>query len=231
MMDELIERLEQDLGPGADTSALRRPADARRRARHRRWVLEYSASSWPPPSSRDGRRPARVIATVPATTRGADANRSALPSRRRQAWVVDPPGTPRGTSVPELAPGDAPYRVVRRETLVAWRTERSSCDPLPTPSPRSPRERFAVRHPLSPDRVGRHRQGTGRCSSDRGPRGVDRRPGDRAGHTSPNGAWPVAAVDGSVFQRRADVRGTHRPAGNRRPGPAAGRAGVPPGMV
>src|SRR6187549_427117 len=124
-MDDLIERLQRDL---LDVASAAAPFDdlqkrAARRARRRRiaagvvgvvvtaaiivgaWFVEHEADH----------------ATVPVNL-GADAPDMLFLAGDGEGWVVDPTReTVRHVAMPELPPGDAPYRVVRRgDALVAW---------------------------------------------------------------------------------------------------------------
>jgi hypothetical protein len=129
-----------------------------------------------------------------------------------EAWVVDPAReTVRHVSIPELPPGDAPYRVVRRDdVLVAWAYRtlvlRPSAD-LVSSDVLVPDSLFFIPS-SSPDRVWvgivDEAQDDGRLTAVRevsidGQVTVpDTRP--------PGGAWPVAAVSGYlVFQREGEL--------------------------
>jgi hypothetical protein len=215
-MDDLIERLQQDLLDLASTPA---PFDdlqkrAARRARRRRtgagvvgvvvtaaiivgaWLVEHEADH----------------ATVPVTPGVAVPPDLLFLAGDGEAWVVDPAReTVRHLPMPELPPGDAPYRVVRRgDALVAWayRTlvlrpsaEGVSSDVLVPDSlvfiPSSSTDRVWVG-------IVDEGQDDGRLTAVRevsvdGQVTVpDTRP--------PDGAWPVAAVDGDlVFQREGEL--------------------------
>jgi hypothetical protein len=215
-MDDLIERLQRDL---LDVASAPAPLDdlqkrAARRSRRRRigagmvGVLVGAAviaGAWAVGREADE-------GTVPVNL-GANAAEDLLfLAGDGEAWVIDPAHeTVRHLAMPELPPGDAPYRVVRRgDALVAWayRTlvlrpsaDGSSSDVL------VPDSLFFIPS-SSPDRVWvgivDEGQDDGRLTAVRevsidGQVTVpDTRP--------PDGAWPVAAVDGDlVFQREGEL--------------------------
>jgi hypothetical protein len=215
-MDNLIERLQQDLFDLPSTPA---PFDdlqkrAARRARRRRVsagvvgvfvAAAVVAGAWA--AGREGEN-----VTVPVNT-GADVPADLLfLAGDGEAWVVDPAReTARHLSMQELPPGDAPYRVVRRDSvLVAW-AYRTLVLRLSSDSVSSevlvPDSLFFIPS-SSPDRVWvgivDEAQDDGRLTAVRevsidGQVTVpDTRP--------PDGAWPVAAVDGNlVFQREGEL--------------------------
>jgi len=214
-MDDLIERLQRDL---LDVASAAAPFDdlqkrAARRARRRRiaagvvgvvvtaaiivgaWFVEHEANH----------------ATVPVNL-GADAPDMLFLAGDGEGWVVDPTReTVRHVAMPEVPPGDAPYRVVRRgDALVAWAYKTLVLHP----SVEGVSSEVLVPDSLyfipssSPDRVWvgivDEGQDDGRLTAVRevsidGQVTVpDKRP--------PDGAWPVAAVDGDlVFQREGEL--------------------------
>jgi hypothetical protein len=215
-MDDLNERLHRDLddlvpGPAPFDDVQRRVA---RRARHRRvgaGVLGaivaalVIAGAWVA-ADREGDR-----ATTPATPAAATATDRLFLAGDGEAWIVDPATeTVHHLTMPELPPGDAPYRVVRRDgALVAWAY------------------RTLVLHPgsdLSPDvLVPDSLVFIPSSSPDRVWIGIADASGDSARLTAvrevsidgrvtvpdtrpPDGAWPVAAVDGNlVFQQDREL--------------------------
>jgi hypothetical protein len=216
MDDRLTKRLHRDLGHLGSTPA---PfADLQKRAAHRaRWrrisagVIGVSVA-------------AAIIAGAWAIDRktgdamvlvnlGADAPANLLfLAGDGEAWVVDPARqTARHLAMPELPPGDAPYRVVRRgDALVAWAYKTLvlrpsaggfSSDVLAADS-------LIFIPSSSPDRVWvgivDQRQEDGRLTAVREVT-IDGRvtvPDIRP----PDGAWPVAAVRGYlVFQRENEL--------------------------
>ncbi len=215
-MDDLIERLRRDLDDLAPSPAplvdLRERAA--RRARHRRVgagvlgvavAVALMAGAWVL-ADREGER-----ATAPATP-APDAHTDRLfLSGDGEAWVVDPSSeTARHLRMPELPPGDAPYRVVRRaDALVAWAYRTLVVHPGNEPT-----FDVLVRDSLffipssAPDRVWvgivDESQDDGRLTAVREV-AIDGRvtvPDTRP----PDGAWPVAAVDGNlVFQRSGNL--------------------------
>ena len=223
-MDDLIERLQRDLLDLTPTPA---PFDdlqkrVARRARRRRVgagvvgvivAAAVIAGAWAAGREGDG-------STVPVNP-GADAPADLLfLAGDGEAWVVDPAReTARHLSMPELPPGDAPYRVVRRDdVLVAWAYRtlvlRPSADSVSS-DVLVPDSLFFIPS-SSPDRVWvgivDEAQDDGRLTAVRevsidGQVTVpDTRP--------PDGAWPVAAVTGiSCSSERASCScGTRRPA-------------------
>jgi hypothetical protein len=149
--------------------------------------------------------------TTPATPGPAGAADRLFLAGDGEAWVVDPTSeTAQHLTMPELPPGDAPYRVVRRaDALVAWayRTLIVHPEPEPTFDVLVPDSLFFIPS-SSPDRVWvaiyDESQEDGRLTAVRevsidGQVTVpDTRP--------PDGAWPVAAVDGNlVFQEEGEL--------------------------
>ena len=215
-MDDLIERMQRDL---LDLTSTPAPFDdlqkrAARRARRRRVsagvvgvfvAAAVIAGAWA--AGREGEN-----VTVPVNP-GADAPADLLfLAGDGEAWVVDPAReTVRHLSMQELPPGDAPYRVVRRDgVLVAWAYRtlvlRPSSDSVSS-DVLVPDSLFFIPS-SSPDRVWvaivDEAQDDGRLTAVRevsidGQVTVpDTRP--------PDGAWPVAAVDGNlVFQREGEL--------------------------
>ena len=216
-MDDLIERLQRDLRDLGPTPA---PIDdlqrrVARRARRRKVgagvigvivaTAVVIAGAWAAGREGDG-------STVPITP-GADVPADLLfLAGDGEAWVVDPAReTATHLPMPQLPPGDAPYRVVRRDdALVAWAYRTL----LLRPSADSVSSDVLVPDSLvfipssSPDRVWvgivDEGQNDGRLTAVRevsidGQVTVpDTRP--------PDGAWPVAAVSGYlVFQREGEL--------------------------
>jgi hypothetical protein len=125
-MPDLHDRLHRDLDaltpapPPLDEIAGR----ASRRARHRRLragavgsivAVAVIAGAWAVASRNEDAAPPTRPGTPPAVDRVFLAGDG-------EAWVVDPVAeTARHLEMPELPPGDAPHRVVRRDdALVAW---------------------------------------------------------------------------------------------------------------
>jgi hypothetical protein len=215
-MDDLIERLRRDLDglspPPVPLDDLR--VRAARRGHRRRIgagvlgvavAVALIAGTWAV-ADREGER-----ATTPATpVSDAHTDRLFL-AGDGEAWVVDPSSeTARHLPMPELPPGDAPYRVVRRaDALVAWAYRTLVVHPGHEPT-----FDVLVRDSLFfipssvPDRVWvgivDEAQGDGRLTSVREV-AIDGRvtvPDTRP----PDGAWPVAAVDSNlVFQRSGEL--------------------------
>jgi hypothetical protein len=215
-MDDLIERMRRDLLDLAPTQA---PFDdlqrrAAHRARRRRIgagvvgvivVAAVVAAAWA--AGREG-----GVATVPATS-GADVPADLLfLAGDGEAWVVDPAReTVQHLAMPQLPPGDAPYRVVRRDdVLVAWAYRTLVLHPGADliSSDVLVRDSLVFIPSSSPDRVWvgivDEAQDHGRLTAVRevsigGQVTVpDVRP--------PDGAWPVGAVNGSlVFQREGEL--------------------------
>jgi hypothetical protein len=209
-MDDLIERLRRDLDDLAPSPA---PLDdlrerAARRARHRRvgasvlgvtLTVALIAGAWVV-AGREGDR-----ATTAATPAPEARSDRLFLAGDGEAWVVDP-----SSQMPELPPGDAPYRVVRRaDALVAWAYRTLVVHPGDEPT-----FDVLVRDSLyfipssAPDRVWvaivDESQDDGRLTAVREV-SIDGRvtvPDTRP----PDGAWPVAAVDGNlVFQRSGEL--------------------------
>lgn len=215
-MDDLIERLHRDLFDLAPTPV---PFDdlqkrVARRAHRRKLgagvvglivAAAVVAGAWAAGREGDG-------STVPLTP-GVDVPADLLfLAGDGEAWVVDPAReTARHISVPQLPPGDAPYRVVRRDdALVVW-AYRTLVLRLGADSVSSdvlvPDSLFFIPS-SSPDRVWVGIVGEGQddgrltavreVSIDGQVTVPDTRP--------PGGAWPVAAVSGDlVFQREGEL--------------------------
>jgi hypothetical protein len=216
-MDDLIERLRREVPDLASTAAPFDDLQTRvaRRARHRRIAsgvvgLLVAATVIGGAWAALGRE--ADDATV-AVNLGADAAADLLfLEGDGEAWVVDPDQeTVRHVAMPELPPGDAPYRVVRRDdALVAWAYRtlvlRPSADGFSSEVLVADSLLFI---PSSfPDRVWvgivDEGQEDGRLTAVRevsvdGQVTVpDTRP--------PDGSWPVAAVSGDlVFQREGEL--------------------------
>jgi hypothetical protein len=215
-MDDLIGRIQRDLldlaPPQAPFDDLqRRVAHRARRRRAGAGVVGIIvaavvvAGAWA--AGREG-----DVATVPATP-GADVPADLLfLAGDGEAWVVDPTReTVRHVPMPQLPPGDAPYRVVRRnDVLVAWAYRTLVLHPSSdlVSSDVLVRDSLFFIPSSSPDRVWvgivDEAQDDGRLTAVRevsidGQVTVpDVRP--------PDGAWPVAAVDGNlVFQREGEL--------------------------
>jgi hypothetical protein len=212
-MDDLIERLHRhldDLAPLPAFDDVRQRAA--RRARRRRVgagvlgvtvAIAVIAGAWSL-AVREGERP-----TPPTTPVTAAPTEQLFLAGDGEAWVVDPgSGTSRHLSMPELPPGDAPYRVARRGgELVAWayRTLVLRPDAGFAADVLVPDSLFFI--PSSePGRVwvgiADESQDDGRLTSVREV-SIDGRvtvPDTRP----PGGAWPVAAVDGDLVFQRAD---------------------------
>jgi hypothetical protein len=215
-MDDLIERLQRDLiGLGSTPPPLEDLRGRFVRRTHRRRVAAgvvgvIVAVGVVLGTLAVGRE--ADDATVPVDL-GADAAADLLfLAGDGEAWVVDPTTqTVRHLSMPELPPGDAPYRVVRRgDALVAWayRTLVLRPDANGFSSDVLVRDSLVFIPSSSPDRVWvaivDEGQDDGRLTAVRevsidGQVTVpDTRP--------PEGAWPVAAVEGDlVFQRDGEL--------------------------
>jgi hypothetical protein len=214
-MDDLIGRMRRDLDditPSASFDDLRgRITRRERRRRVRAGALGIAIAvvvivgAWTAADS-GADRP-----TTPATPGPVGAADRLFLAGDGEAWVVDPTSeTAQHLTMPELPPGDAPYRVVRRaDALVAWayRTVIVQPEPEPTFDALAPDSLFFIPS-SSPDRVwvaiSDESQEDGRLTAVRevaidGQVTVpDTRP--------PDGAWPVAAVDGNlVFQEEGEL--------------------------
>lgn len=125
-MDDVTERVRRDLDDLAPLPAF---DDVRRRAVHRARrrrmgagvlgvavAIAVIAGAWTV-AVREGERPTQ--STIPGATASTE---QLFLAGDGEAWVVDPAsGTSRHLSMPELPPGDAPYRVARRDgAIVAW---------------------------------------------------------------------------------------------------------------
>jgi hypothetical protein len=215
-MDDLIERLHRDLLDLASTPAPFEDLQERagRRARRRRIAaravgafvaVAVIAGAWVAAREADH-------AKVPISL-GAEAPTDLLfLAGDGEAWVVDPAReTVQHFNMPELSPGDAPYRVVRRaDALVAWAYRtlvlRPSADGFS--SDVLVPDSLLFIPSSSPDRVWvgmvDESQDDGRLTAVREV-SID-------GHVTvpdtrpPHGAWPVAAVAGDlVFQREGEL--------------------------
>jgi hypothetical protein len=215
-MDDLLERLRRelddvDIGPAPFDDVARRVA---RRARHRRvgaGVLGVAvtavviAGAWAA-ADREG-----DVTTAPVSPGPVDVDDRLFLAGDGEAWIVDP-ATETAQHLPDedLPPGDAPFRVVRRaDSLVAWAYRTLVANPAPDPT-----FDVLVRDSLffipssAPDRVWvgiiDEANDDGRLTAvrevtiDGSVTVPDTRP--------PDGAWPVAAVDGNlVFQRSGEL--------------------------
>ncbi|HET6714764.1 MAG TPA: hypothetical protein VFI59_13775 [Actinomycetota bacterium] len=215
-MDDLIERMHRDLDDlepaPAPIDEVRARADTRaRRRRVGAGVLGITVAvfvivgAWVA-ADREGDR--ATIAASPAPDTLGDR---LFLAGDGEAWVVDPTKeTVQHLPMPELPPGDAPHRIVRRDdALVAWAYRTLVLHPGADPG-----FDVLVRDSLffipssAPDRVWvgivEGSQDDGRLTAVREV-AIDGRvtvPDTRP----PDGAWPVAAVDGNlVFQERGEL--------------------------
>jgi hypothetical protein len=159
-----------------------------------------------PPASMERQRPAQVGRPSPPPRRAADETRLFLPGNG-EMWVVGvSTATVRHIEIPDLAPGDPPHSVVRRNgNLVAWGYETLVLDPdapasgevlapdswVFIPSGADDRVWVGILDPESPD-TERGLQAVREVTVEGEVTVPDVEP--------PGGRWPVAAVnDGLVF--------------------------------
>jgi len=137
-MDDLTERVRRrleriDPSPSAFEDTLRL---VRRRQRNRRasagavglvLTVALAAGLW----AAMGRDDSEPVATGSPTTAPAIDGPRLILTGDGEAWVVDiGAGTAQRVAIPELSPGDPPYRVVRRDgKLVAWGYQTLVLDP------------------------------------------------------------------------------------------------------
>lgn len=215
-MDDLVERVHRDLdglriGPAPFDDVARRVAGRARRRRVGAGVLGVAltavviAGAWVV-ADREG-----DVTTAPVSPGPVDVDDRLFLAGDGEAWIVDP-STETAQHLPdeELPPGDAPFRVVRRaDSLVAWGYRTLVAHPGSGPT-----FDVLVRDSLffipssAPDRVWvgivDEAQDDGRLTAvrevaiDGSVTVPDTAP--------PDGAWPVAAVDGNlVFQRSGEL--------------------------
>lgn len=215
-MDDVIERLHRDLdhlpsGPPPLDDLRLRVARRRRRRKVGAGMLGLTigalvvAGAWTAADRNAG-------GSAPQPRPGADAAADRLfLVGDGEAWVVDPSSeTAQHLPMPELPPGDAPYRVVRRaDSLVAWAYRTLVVHPSAEPT-----VDVLVRDSLffipssASDRVWvgivDEAQDDGRLTA---VREVDTEGAVTVPDTRPpDGAWPVAAVDGNlVFQQQGEL--------------------------
>lgn len=215
-MDDLVERLHRDLegidvGPPPFDDVTRRVARRARRRRVGAGVLGVAvtavviAGAWAA-ADREGDGTTAPVAPGPV-----DVDDRLFLAGDGEAWIVDPATeTARHLPDEDLPPGDAPFRVVRRaDSLVAWAYRTLVAHPAPDPTFDVLVHDSLFFIPSSaPDRVWvgiiDEANDDGRLTAvrevaiDGSVTVPDTRP--------PDGAWPVAAVDGNlVFQRSGEL--------------------------